>query len=118
MEEKIIRKFKWISIKTVDSQEAVLFSRLFYLNDLPAKVHNNKIYTPMMYRDLIEGIIRDHQSNTLSKSYYRKFNRHKKLVKPDTGLYFKREWLKIIGPIILVGLLLIFIRFIFAFNII
>lgn len=118
MEEKVIRKFKWVSVKKIDRDDASFFSRLFYINDLPAKVDDNEIYTPMIYQEIIRSIIEDHENNRLSKSYYRRFNRQTKLVKPDTGLYFKREWLKVIGPIILVGLLLIFIRFIFVFKII
>lgn len=111
------KKYKWVPIIKIKDHDIQLFQRIFYSHDLPGKVINQLVYSPEPYRDVIEGIVQAHYNNKLSKEYYRKLNSRKKVIEPVKTSHFRKHFLKIIGPVILLIIILVFIRFLIIFNI-
>lgn len=111
------KKFKWVPIIKIKDTDIQLFQRIFYNHDLPGKIKDNVIYSPETYREVIEGIVDAHYNDKLSKEYYRKLRSQKILVEPVKTSHFRKHFLKIVGPVILLIIILVFIRFLFAFNI-
>lgn len=111
------KKYKWVQIIKIENQDIQLFQRIFYSHDLPGKVIDHIVYSPESYRDVIEGIVEAHYNNQLSKEYYRKLKSPKKVIDPVKTSHFRKHFLKIIGPVILLIIILVFIRFLFVFNI-
>lgn len=111
------KKYKWVQIIKIENQDIQLFQRIFYSHDLPGKVIDHMVYSPEPYRDVIEGIVEAHYNNQLSKEYYRKLKSRKKVIDPVKTSHFRKHFLKIIGPVVLLMIILVFIRFLFVFNI-
>lgn len=111
------KKFKWVPIIKIEEPDLQLFQRIFYSHDLPGKIQENVVYSPEPYREIIEGIVEAHYNDKLSKEYYRKLKSRKKVIEPVKTKHFRKHFLKIIGPVILLIIILVFIRFLFVFNI-
>jgi|GEM_PF-5295732 len=111
------KKFKWVPIIKIEENDIQLFHRIFYSHNLPGKIKENTIYAPEPYREVIESIVKAHYDDKLSKEYYRKLNLEIEVVEPVKTSHFRKHFLKIIGPVILLIILLVFIRFLFVFNI-
>jgi hypothetical protein len=111
------KKYKWVPVIKIKDKDLQLFQRIFYSHNLPGRVKNSTVYTPEPYREIIEGIVEAHYNNKLSNEYYRKLKSQKRLVEPVKTTYFRKHFLKIIGPVLLLIIILVFIRFLFVFNI-
>lgn len=111
------KKYKWVPIIKIENQDIQLFQRIFYSHDLPGKIKEDVVYGPEPYRDVIEGIVKAHYNGKLSKEYYRRLKSRKIVVEPVKTTHFRKHFLKIIGPVILLVIILVFIRFLFVFNI-
>ncbi|HKL43005.1 MAG TPA: hypothetical protein VJ962_10545 [Clostridia bacterium] len=111
------KKYKWVPIIKIKKKDLQLFQRIFYSHDLPGKVKDYTVYSTEPYRDIIEGIVEAHYNNKLSNEYYRKLRSQKRLIEPVKTSLFRKHFLKIIGPVILLIIILVFIRFLFVFNI-
>lgn len=111
------KKYKWVPIIKIEPDDIQLFQRIFYSHDLPGKVNESVIYSPEPYREVIEGIVEAHYNERLSKEYYKRLKSQSIVIEPTKTKHFRKHFLKIIGPVVLLIILLIFIRFLFVFNI-
>lgn len=110
-------KYKWSPVVEVKEEDIFLFTKIFYIHNLPGKIMGNVVYSPSPYREAIEAIVDAHYEGKLSREYYRKIDTKKVLVEPENTSHFRKHFLKIIGPVLLLLVLLIFIRFLFVLNI-
>lgn len=111
------KKYKWVPIIKIKPHDLELFQRIFYSHDLPGKIIENVVYSPEPYRDVIEGIVEAHYNKKLSIEYYKRLKSRETVIQPTKTSHFRKHFLKIIGPVILLIIILIFIRFLFVFNI-
>jgi len=110
-------KFKWKAIVEIKKEDVFLFRRIFYLHNLPGKIKEGILYSPAPYSDAIEAIVKAHYEENLSREYYRKIKSTEKLIEPVKRHHFRKHYLKIIGPVLLLIIVLIFIRFLLIMNI-
>jgi len=105
-----------VPIIKINNDDIQLFQRIFYSHDLPGKIKENVVYSPEPYREVIESIVKAHYNDHLSKEYYRKLRSQKIVVQPVKTSHFRKHFLKIIGPVLLLIIILVFIRFLFVFK--
>lgn len=116
--ENIIKRYSWDKVRLIESEDEMLFLRMFYLSDIPIKIKDNMVYCPYQYIESANTIITAHYENKLSLEYYSKFGKTFGFTNTNTNnSKSERHLLKMIGPVILVVLLLVFIKFLLLYNI-
>jgi hypothetical protein len=117
--EKIINRYTWNKVRAIELKDEMLFLRIFYSNNIPIKIKDNIIYCPYQYVEVARFIITAHYENNLSVEYYLKLDGNSEYDYDVSKNYksSKRHLLKIIGPIILVMILLVFFKFLLLYNI-
>ncbi len=89
---------------------------MFYLSDIPIKIKDNMVYCPYQYIESANTIITAHYENKLSSEYYSEFGKTFGFASTNNSKP-ERHLLKMLGPIVLVILLLVFIKFLLLYNI-
>jgi hypothetical protein len=117
--KKIISRYTWNEVRTIQLKDEMLFLRIFYSNNIPIKIKDNIVYCPYQYVEVVSAIINAHYENNLSVEYYLKLDENSEYEYDVSKDYrnSKRHLLKIIGPIILVIILLVFFKFLLLYNI-
>lgn len=103
--------YKWNEVVSIDKSDKDFFLKFFYNTDIPVEIIDNNIYTTYPYEELVIDLVKAHYEGVLSDEYYD--NRiDVEIFKTEN---IKRESnfniFKIILPIILIMILLMFIRF-------
>jgi len=111
------RKYSWFKAMQIRSEDEEMFLKMFYLNKIPIKIKGNLVYCPFQYVDTVNVIINAHYNNNLSREYYATFNNENNIEFQSSKIIIRRSWLKVIGPIILVIILLVFFKVLFQYGV-
>jgi len=110
-------KYSWFKVMQISSEDEEMFLEMFYLNKIPIKIKDNIVYCPFQYVETVNVIITAHYDNNLSQEYYGTFENSSKFEYRSNKNIVKRSWLKVIGPVILVIILLVFFKFLFQYGV-
>jgi len=111
------KKYSWFETKKINQEDEMMFLNMFYLNEIPIKIKDNIISCPFKYVDIVNEIIKAHYNNNLSQEYYNGFVNKNIVGLKSSNTNINRSWLKVIGPIILVVILLVFFKFLFKYGV-
>ncbi|MGM0380249.1 MAG: hypothetical protein ACQEQE_10930 [Bacillota bacterium] len=114
----IKKRYSWVKIENVKKEDKDLFLKMFYLKDIPCRKGNENLEVPYIYEKVAKEIVKAHYNENLSREFYREFKKKKRLFKSSKKREIDPKYLKIIGPIILVIILLLFVSWIYKYNII
>lgn len=114
----IKKRYSWVKIKNIKKKDKDVFLKMFYLKDIPCRESKNTLEVPYIYSKVSKQIVKAHYNDNLSREFYKDFKKKKRVFKSSDNKKIDPKYLKIIGPIILVFILLLFVNWIYKYNII
>lgn len=116
--KNIKKRYSWVKIKDIKKKDKDMFLKMFYLKDIPCRKGKKSLEVPYIYEKIAKDVVQAHYNENLSKDFYRNFEKKKRVFKSSNNKKIDPKYLKIIGPIILVFILLLFVSWIYRYNVI